>query len=152
MTRFTGLDQLRPAFRRAVATLLKRMEAAGYHPRVHETYRTPERSGALVAAGKSRAKGPSMHCYRIAVDVICDEHRWDCEKLGCGFYTRLGAEYEKLGITWGGNWDGDGVTREQREHDLPHGQGVPAGPAIQDRVRAATPEQIDAMLAEYLRA
>ncbi|HYC44490.1 MAG TPA: M15 family metallopeptidase [Burkholderiales bacterium] len=150
MKRVSDPAELLPPFRRAVEQLLERMRARGFSPTLHETYRTPERSKALVKAGTSRVHGLSMHCYRIAADVICGAHGWDCEKNGCTFYTRLGFEASRLGLTWGGNWDGDGVTREQREHDLPHVQGVPL--AVQNRVRQAPVADLEELLSEYLRA
>lgn len=150
MKRYSDPAELLPPFRRAVETLLERMRARGFAPRLHETYRSPARSQELVAKGTSRAAGLSMHCYRIAADVICAQHLWDCETKGCTYYTRLGYEAQLLGLTWGGNWDGDSVTREQREHDLPHVQAVPI--AVQQRVRRATLPDLEELLAEYLRA
>jgi hypothetical protein len=147
--RVSGLDELLPPFRHVLVTLLERLHAAGHKPRVHETYRSPERSKALVAQGVSRVNGLSMHCYRIAADVICGQHGWECEAKGCAYYTRLGYEAQRLGLTWGGNWDGDTVTREQREHDLPHVQAVPM--AVQARARRAPVVELEELLAEYLR-
>lgn len=150
--RLNALGLLLPPMRRVVEELIVRMRARGFTVVVHETRRSKERSAKLVEAGVSRAKGPSMHCYDIAADLICGDHGWACEEdYGCDYYVALGEEAAKLGLTWGGNWDGDGVTREQREHDLPHVQGVPATAAIQDRVRASSPAEIEAMLLRYIR-
>lgn len=144
------LAELSAPFRAAVEQLLEQLRAAGYEPLVFETYRTPERARWLVAQGKSRAKdGQSMHCYRVAADIICAKHYWACEGCGCDYYTQLGIEAAKLGLTWGGDWDGDGVTREQHEHDLPHVQGVPT--SAQDAVRHAATLEIDHIVAHYLR-
>jgi hypothetical protein len=151
MTRLNALAFLLPPMRRAVEELIVRMRARGYESVVHETRRSRVRSAELVTAGVSRAKGPSMHCFDIAADLPCAEHFWSCEEKGCDYYVVLGEEAAKLGLTWGGDWDGDGVTREQREHDLPHVQGVPATAAIQDRVRASSPAEIEAMLVRYIR-
>jgi hypothetical protein len=140
-----------PAFRAAVTALAERLRAAGYKPRLFETYRSPKRAQELVAAGKSRAKGGlSMHCYGMAADIICSVHLWSCAEHGCGFYEALGAEARKLGMTWGGDWDGDGVTREQREHDLPHVQAVPID--AQAAVRRAKPDELAALAELHLRA
>lgn len=126
-------------FRARVEKLLVRMSERGQKSKLHETYRSPERAQAMVDAGKSRARGgKSMHCYGAAADVICARHGWVCEKVGCKHYTVLGEEAEALGLTWGGNWDGDNVTREQREHDLPHVQAVTI--SQQDELRAASSE------------
>lgn len=150
MTRYSDPAELLPRMRRTVALLEQRVLAAGHESVLHETYRSPERSQALVVQGVSRAQGLSMHCFRIAADLPCKRHMWSCEKVGCSYYTVLGQEASKLGLTWGGNWDGDNVPREQREHDLPHVQGVPL--AVQNLVRRATLPQLEEMLAEYLRA
>jgi hypothetical protein len=131
-----------------VAKLLARMIARGHKSKLHETLRSEGRSQALVAAGKSRAKGPSMHCYGVAADIICARHAWGCEAVGCKHYDVLGEEAAALGLTWGGDWDGDGVTREQREHDLPHVQAVPL--SLQDEVRAAA--SADELLTVVTRA
>lgn len=141
--------ELLPAFRAAVERLEQALIVAGFRPLLFETYRTPERAAWLVATGKSRAKdGKSMHCLRIAADVICAQHYWACEEHGCGFYTRLGAEARLLGLTWGGDWDGDGVTREQHEHDLPHVQAIPV--RFQDAARRASAAELDALVARSL--
>lgn len=149
MKRVNDPAELLPAFRDVVEQLLERMRREGYKPVLHETYRTPERSKQLVASGTSRVAGLSMHCYRIAADVICGVHQWSCEEKGCGYYRRLGIEAARLGLTWGGNWDGDGITREQREHDLPHVQAVPL--AVQQRVRRSTLPDLEELVSEYLR-
>jgi hypothetical protein len=146
--RISDPTELLPPFRRAVEQLFTAMRAAGHEPVLHETYRSPERSKALVAAGTSRVVGLSMHCFRIAADVICAKHQWSCEEHGCAFYRQLGLHAARLGLTWGGDWDGDGVTREQREHDLPHVQGVPM--ALQQRVRRSSVADLEELLGEYL--
>lgn len=147
--RVSSPSALVPPFRAAVTTLADRLSAAKFKPRLFETYRSPKRAQQLVEAGKSRAKGGlSMHCYGVAADIICAEHLWSCEKHGCGFFEALGREAKALGMTWGGDWDGDGVTREQREHDLPHVQAVPI--TAQAAVRRATPAQLAELVKQYV--
>lgn len=147
--RVSSPSALVPPFRAAVTTLAERLRAAKFQPRLFETYRSPKRAQELVAAGKSRAKGgKSMHCYGMAADIICAEHLWYCEKHGCKFFETLGREAAKLGMTWGGDWDDDGITREQREHDLPHVQCIPI--TAQAAVRRATPEQLADLAEQYL--
>lgn len=113
-------------FRDRVEALIKRMKDRGHVARVHETMRSKERSEALVRAGKSRVRGgPSMHCYGVAADLICHFHLWECRKHGCGFFEALGHEARLLGLTWGGDWDGDGDLSDQSFNDRPHTQAVP---------------------------
>ena len=133
------LAELAPPFRAAVEQLLERLRAAGYEPVVHETYRSPERAAALAEGGSGIAQ--SMHCLRIAADVTCARHGYDCGKHGCDFYQRLGAAAELLGMTWGGRWP---------KRDLVHVQGVPL--VAQNQARRSTPAEIDLLVAEYLHA
>jgi hypothetical protein len=148
--RISSPVSLVPPFRDALATLVARLSAAKLKPRVFETYRSPKRAQELVAAGKSRARGGlSMHCYGLAADVICADHLWSCEKHGCGFYEALGREARALGMTWGGDWDDDGITREQREHDLPHVQAIPI--SAQATARKSGPKDLALLAERYLR-
>jgi hypothetical protein len=139
-----------PAFRDALSVLERQLRGAKLKPRLFETYRSPKRAQELVEAGKSRARGGlSMHCYGMAADIICAEHFWSCEQHGCQFYVALGREARALGMTWGGDWDDDGITREQREHDLPHVQAVPI--TAQAAVRRAKPAELQALAEQHLR-
>lgn len=147
--RVSSPSALVPPFRAAVAALADRLSAAKFKPRLFETHRSPKRAQELVEAGKSRARGGlSMHCYGMAADIVCADHLWSCEKHGCGFYDALGREARALGMTWGGDWDDDGVTREQREHDLPHVQAVPL--SAQGEVRRANPAGLASLAKAYL--
>lgn len=147
--RVSSPTALVPPFREAVAALMKALADAKFKPRLFETYRSPKRAQEMVEAGKSRARGGlSMHCYGMAADIICADHLWSCEKRECGFYEALGREARALGMTWGGDWDDDGVSRELREHDLPHVQAIPIG--AQARVRSAKPDELAVLAELYL--
>lgn len=135
--RISDPAELALPFRMAVEELLERLRAAGYHPVLHETYRTPERAAALAEGGSGIAQ--SMHCLRIAADVICSRHAYDCGKHGCDFYQRLGAAAERLGMTWGGRWP---------KRDLVHVQGVPL--VAQNEARRSTPAEIERLCGDYL--
>lgn len=146
----SDLMLLKPVFRKKVRGVLDAMRGQGFKPLVWETYRSLERSRMLQARGVSKARGGySMHCYGIAVDIICMDHMWQCRKHHCKFFETLGKNYEDQGITWGGNWDRDQRAGEDGENDLPHGQLVPATPKAQDAIRAMTPEELDAFVANY---
>lgn len=145
------LDKLVPAFRERVAGLVLRLQARGFKARAHETYRSPERARQLVAEGKSKSTGGlSMHCYGLAADIICADHKWACRASGCRFFAALGEEARVLGLVWGGDWDGDGDTKDQTFIDLPHVQAIPIGD--QARVRAMPAEQVAAFAAQRLGA
>jgi hypothetical protein len=66
--------------------------------------------------------GESRHNFWIAADFTFD---LDPAKYGlqpswkAPEYAILGEEMQRLGLRWGGDWDGDGV-RERGEDDLPH--------------------------------
>lgn len=131
------LAALSPAFRAGVERLLEQLRFAGYEPVVHETYRTPERAAMLAVGGTGIAL--SMHCLRIAADVICARHAYNCGRVNCDFYQRLGSTAERLGMTWGGRFE---------RRDLDHVQGVPV--AAQHAARRATPLELEQLVAEYV--
>lgn len=138
VNRVSDPAELLPPFRRAVEMLLERMRASGHAPALNETYRTPERAAMLAEAGRGQAN--SLHTWRVAADLICERHQWDCGKHGCDFYSRLGLEAERLGMTWGGRWE---------RRDLVHVQGIPV--AVQQSARRATLPELEELLGEYLR-
>lgn len=146
----SSITLLHPLFRVKIERVLAAMKGQGYKPVLWETYRTLERSRMLQARGVSKARGGySMHCYGIAADIICMDHMWKCRKHHCQFFDALGKNYEDQGITWGGNWDRDQRAGEDGENDLPHGQLVPARPAIQDQVRKLSKEALDIYLVRF---
>ena len=106
-------DYLIIPFRARITALLGRMTALGFKPLLWETYRTPTRAEAL--ARKGVGIRDSIHCYGAAADVVCGEHRWDCKKHSCEFFSSLGEQAEKLNLVWGGRF---------KRVDAPHVQGV----------------------------
>lgn len=148
--RWSDPNMLLAPFRDAVADLVQALKDAGHDPRVFETYRSRERAQTLVKRGKSKARGGlSMHCYGVACDIICKRHLWSCHEHDCDYYQQLGRLAEEHGMLWGGNWDGDDIPREIREHDLPHVQGVPLDK--QDEIRNATSnEERESLVREFL--
>jgi len=136
----SDIGRLVPAFETRVLSVLGALKGQGYKPTLHETYRDPARAAALVAAGKSKARGGlSMHCYGCAADVICGDHQWDCARHHCKFFDALGAQAEDMLLTWGGRW--------ATLHDLPHIQAVPV--SWQEKIRAAKPTEIDGLVQKY---
>ena len=134
---------LLPAFQPKVQELLRVLTARGEHPMVFETVRSEERHAWLVRQGKSKARGLSMHCYGAAVDIIDRKRRWS----NPDFFKVLGEEAQKLGLTWGGDWDNNADTKE-RFYDGPHVQALSV--AKQDEFRALKPSDRDAFIAELL--
>ncbi len=118
------LNLLVPIFRERVARLLLAISQRGHKPLVFETLRSRERANANEA--KRTGIADSMHCYGVAVDIICQEHSWSCFSHECMFFRVLGEEARKLGLTWGGDWS---------IRDYPHVQAIPVG--LQRSLRAA---------------
>ncbi len=116
------IELLLPAFVPKVLALLDAMREQGFRPRVHETYRSPERCAELQATKKSRNGLGSMHRYRAAVDIIDDVLLWSNPR----FFVTLGREALKLRLTWGGDWDSNPAT-DQDFDDRPHIQAIPLG-------------------------
>lgn len=141
LSRSSDTSLLVPAFKERLDRALIALVGQGYHPVVWETLRSKERAQDLVRRGKSKAKGGlSMHCYGVAADVVCRDHKWDCHKAHCGFFEALGVNAEDEGLTWGGRWP--------KLVDLPHVQLPPMH--LQDMVRACKPDELEALCRRIL--
>lgn len=143
------IAKLLPCFQTKVRALVEALQARGFKPKVHETWRSPERAAFLRSQGKSKTPTGklSMHCYGVAADLICDDHAWDCAKHRCAFFKALGEEAWKLGLTWGGDWDGDLGTPEDFV-DSPHVQAIPI--RLQKKLRALPDDAArDAFVADF---
>lgn len=123
------VDLLLPSFAIVVRRLLDAMRDKGFDPVPFDTLRTPKEAAKYAARGVGSAN--SMHLYGCACDIICGEHGWDCRAHKCLFYGTLGAEAERLSLTWGGRFrDRSGRPR----FDGPHVQCCTK--SEQDAVRA----------------
>lgn len=129
-----------PAFWERLEPALRELRGQGFHPVVHETLRSLARSEALVAAGKSKSVGPSMHCYGLAADVVCGVHGYDCKRHCCPFFNEYGIAVERHRLTWGGRW--------KTLVDSPHCQAIPV--ALQNKARAMPADQLDAFVRSVL--
>lgn len=142
-------ELLSPAFRYhlllLVADVAGRLGGATHRPLLADGFRTLEQSAKTNAAGKSQLAGPSMHCYRIAGDLICPEHFWDCAKHGCRFFDVLHQCALARGFTR--VYLGKG---SKRWIDGPHVQAVPV--REQNYVRRANAEEIELLVVKYLGA
>jgi len=123
------MQLLLPSFRERVELVLERLRARGFDPVVWETYRSPARAKQLVARRRSRVRGLSMHCYGAAVDIISESRKWSWPQ----FFNALGDEAKRLGLTWGGDWNANGI-QEDSDFDAVHIQAVPV--RLQDDFRA----------------
>ena len=108
-----GVDRdpahLLPEFADKLERVFRRMRARGFHPLLWEGYRTPERAAQEAREGDGVVK--SLHTYGVAADVVDEStapRYWDGTP---GFWTALGEETEREGLTWGGRF-----TRKDADH------------------------------------
>lgn len=134
--RLNDLGLLLPIVEERARMAIKATRGQGFGLIVWETERSKERAQHLVATGKSKAKGGlSMHCYKCALDVVCETHKWDCRRHHCRFFETWGLNLEDVGMTWGGRWKGF--------PDMPHGQLPPV--RLQDKIRSCPAEHLDTL-------
>lgn len=105
-------ENLLPPFARKIEKLFQRMRARGFKPMLWEGYRSPQRAAALASKEGSTAIKRSMHIHGAAVDIVDADRLWNASPA---FWSALGEEARKLGLTWGGVW---------RSKDRPHVQAV----------------------------
>lgn len=95
--------------------------------RVTSTYRDAEMQDSLYAKGRTAPGrkvtnargGDSWHQYRCAWDVVVwvdGRITWEPE-----YYRLLGEVAKDMGLTWGGDWNGDGQ-QQSEDFDLVHFQ------------------------------
>jgi hypothetical protein len=114
-------DDLEPDFRARLETVLSAMTARGLDPKVFEAGRTQRRQAYLWGQGRldfpTYGREGSQVTWTLtsnhgayparAVDVISKSKGWSDQS----FFTALGEEAGKAGLTWGGNW---------KARDYPH--------------------------------
>jgi hypothetical protein len=112
--RRSGVDRdpanLLPGFADKLEILFQRMRARGFKPYLWEGRRSAARAGKLAAGGTGIKL--SMHILGAAADILDENKLWSASPA---FWSALGEESRRLGLTWGGNW---------RRADKPHVQAV----------------------------
>lgn len=122
-------DQLAPAFRAALFKVVALLRDDGHDPTIIETLRTQERQSFLYGFGRlyddgrgivtnSQDADESWHFYGLAADIVSRVHLWSAPPA---FWAALGKHARAHGLTWGGDWNGNGV-RDERFIDVPHVQ------------------------------
>lgn len=114
-------------FANKLNTLFRRMRARGFQPMLWEGRRSAERAETLAKRGTGIKL--SMHVLGAAVDIV-DGSTSNPWKASPGFWTALGQEARKLGLTWGGDW---------AKGDFPHVQALAVNQ--QTAFRRMTPGQ-----------
>jgi peptidoglycan L-alanyl-D-glutamate endopeptidase CwlK len=114
---------------------------------VTSTFRDAEFQDMLYAKGRTEAGpkvtnakgGDSWHNHRCAWDVAVLENgttaTWDKK-----YYQILGRVAAELGITWGGDWNGDGVSQKE-DFDLVHFQ-MTGGLTLADLKAGQVPKEL----------
>lgn len=105
-----------------------------------EVYRTPEEQLVAFKAGRSRLDGTkkkSLHntkptraidwgIFRVSDGAYIDVTKGFDRDLLVALYWNLGQLFQKQGLRWGGDWDGDGwlVAPDPDEslNDMPHAE------------------------------
>lgn len=124
-----SLTLLAPRFRAALLATVDGMRAEGFGPRIIETLRTQERQAFLYGFGRryddgrgivthSRDADESWHFYGLAADIVCRFELWGATPA---FWSALGKHAVLHGLTWGGDWNGNGRA-DERFIDRPHVQ------------------------------
>lgn len=131
---------LAPKFRDTVLRVVRDMEAWGYTPRVFETLRTDARQEFLYGFGRRYDDGRGVvtqaetaadtwHGYGLATDIVCAVKLWGAP---ADFWHVLGCSARRHGLVWGGDWDGDWSSADERFVDRPHiqwGNGMRRSPS-----------------------
>lgn len=131
------IDLLAPGFRLKLTRVLVRMRDRGLDPIVAETLRDDDRQRFLYGFGREYDDGRGVvtkaatadttwHGFGLAADIVSERHGWNAPD---SFWSVLGDEVRAEGLTWGADWDGDGVPTEQdpdeKFSDRPHVQFGP---------------------------
>ncbi|MBY0490637.1 MAG: M15 family metallopeptidase [Gemmatimonadaceae bacterium] len=127
------LQVLAPGFRMRLDLVIDDLQRAGFDPMVVETLRTSERQRFLFGFGRDYDDGRGVvthssdcdetwHGFGLAADIISASKRWDAAPA---FWTALGAACRIRGLTWGGDWNGNGSSDDERFVDRPHVQFGP---------------------------
>lgn len=104
---------LHPDLNEKLDELMKLCEAEGLNIKITDTVRTKAEQDALYAQGRTSAgaivtnvKYPnSMHNWGIAADFCRNDGKGAYNDTD-GFFGKVGAIAEKLGLEWGGRWTG----------------------------------------------
>lgn len=106
-----NIDDLFPTLKRAAIELKRRMKQKGFDLSISSTYRDIEYQNSLYAQGRTKpgnvitnAKGgQSYHNYRLAFDIIQNKKG---SEYDLPFLQLAGKIAAKMGLEWGGNWQG----------------------------------------------
>lgn len=128
-----SVDVLAPRFLAALDRVLVTMRGLGLDPTIVETLRTSERQTYLHGFGRLYDDGRGVvthsadadetwHGYGLAADIVSTATLWAAPNA---FWDALGRACARERLTWGGDWNGDGNSGDERFLDRPHVQWGP---------------------------
>ena len=106
-------------FKAAFDNLLK---AANGDLSVLEKWGVTRFSGTYVHRAMRGLETLSMHSYGCAIDLDAGNNMLGDPTPRFAKFPKVLKAFKDAGFTWGGDWDGDGSTDDQRRHDGMHWQ------------------------------
>jgi D-alanyl-D-alanine carboxypeptidase len=105
------LRSMKPEMATKVQTVLDKLAARGFEPRIVYGWRSVAVQAQLFADGRSKVRF-SFHNAQLpdgtpcsyAADIIDRRFAWSPEAESSGFWKALGEEARALGLVWGGDW------------------------------------------------
>lgn len=106
-----GIDRLIPEAKEAAERLVAECKAKGLNILITDTLRTKDEQNALYAKGRTTpgsivtsCRYPhSLHCWGTAFDFCRNEKGREYDNAD-GFFEKVGAVAESLGLVWGGHF------------------------------------------------
>lgn len=115
-----NLEKLAPNTKRAAMEWYNWCIANGIDVLIYETIRTEEQQRYYVASGKSQTMR-SYHLVGQALDFVpVVDRKTDWNGYDRPEIQQAIAKAKQLGFTWGGDWDNDGKTTDEKFVDKPH--------------------------------
>ncbi len=107
-----GIDALQPEVKDKCVALINRMKLMGRPVYISEGFRTALKQDTYFSQGRTspgsivtNARGlQSYHQYGLAFDLVFVTYNWN--PPSDIWWDVLGAEGQKLGLEWGGAWEG----------------------------------------------
>lgn len=131
--------------------MVRRMCKLGVPMFPHCIIRTRGEQNAAYALGHSQISGNKPYAHQFAaVDLIHGTKAWELPERCWDLVGHVGNEVARqlgIHITWGGDWDGDGIKTDQKLYDPAHWELTgwrnlePVAPFLSKLGRTPTPTQ-----------
>jgi hypothetical protein len=126
------LTKVHPVMRAAFQDLIRRMEAAGYRPRLQDTFRSVREQEKLWSQGRTQRRFTGAHTNTLldgqpaslAVHLLDDDRPLDTQPE---YFARLAIEAYNVGLQTGVTWglsdtDGERAHREKMQYAISNGK------------------------------